>query len=262
MILRDIINHLESIAPPHLQEFYDNSGLIFGNLDQSIGGALISLDCTEAVVDEAIELGYNLIISHHPIVFSGIKQFDPSNYVHRVVVKAIKNDIAIYAIHTNLDNVLDHGVNQKIAEKIGLIDCEILKPKTPENKTIGSGILGSLSEPMAPKKFLAHIKQAMLLATIKHTALINKKISMVAVCGGSGSFLLADAISARADIFITSDYKYHEFFDANGKIIIADIGHYESEYFTIELLFKLLKEKFPKFAARCTKVVTNPINYY
>jgi len=223
---------------------------------------LVSLDCTEAVVDEAIELGYNLIVSHHPIVFSGIKKFDPSNYVHRVVVKAIKNDIAIYAIHTNLDNVLDHGVNQKIAEKIGLSNCKILRVKDSENEMIGSGVVGQLLEPMTPEKFLAHIKNTMNLGTIKHTSLLHKEIRTVAICGGAGSFLLTDAIAAEADIFITSDYKYHEFFDADGKIIIADIGHYESEYFTIELLFKLLKEKFPKFAARCTKVVTNPINYY
>ena len=261
MILHDIISYLEEVAPPHLQESYDNSGLIYGHHDE-ITGALISLDCTEAVVDEAISLGYNLIVSHHPIVFSGIKKFDYDNYVHRVVIKAIRHNIAIYAIHTNLDNVLDHGVNQKIAQKIALSNCRILRPKDPSMPDVGSGIIGELSAEMGPKSFLDHLKSSMNLQTIKHTALLERPVKTVAICGGAGSFLLADAKAAGADMFITGDYKYHEFFDADGKTTIVDIGHYESEYYTIELLFELLTQKFPKFAARCTKVVTNPIKYY
>ena len=262
MILQDIISYLEEIAPPHLQESYDNSGLIYGRPDQEVTGALVSLDCTEDVVEEAISLGFNLIVSHHPIVFSGIKKFSYDNYVHRVVIKAIQHNIAIYAIHTNLDNVLDHGVNQKIAQKIGLNQCAILRPKDTAEPHIGSGIIGEIQQELDPLAFMDHLKSSMNLKTIKHTALIARPVQRVAVCGGSGSFLLADAKAAGADMFITADYKYHEFFDADGTITIIDIGHYESEYFTIELLFELLTEKFPKFAARSTKVVTNPINYY
>jgi len=203
-------------------------------------------------VDEAIALGFNLIVSHHPIVFSGIKKFRYDNYVHRVVIKAIQHNIAIYAIHTNLDNVLDHGVNQKIAQKLNLTKCTILRPKDFAEPHIGSGIIGTLDQELDPVAFMDHLKLTMNLTTIKHTALIKHPVQQVAVCGGSGSFLLADAKAAGADMFITADYKYHEFFDADGQLTIVDIGHYESEYYTIELLFELLTEKFPKFAARST----------
>lgn len=262
MILNDLISYLEEIAPPHLQESYDNSGLIYGHPDLELTGALVSLDCTEDVVDEAISLGFNLIVSHHPIVFSGIKKFSHDNYVHRVVINAIQHNIAIYAIHTNLDNVLEHGVNQKIAQKIGLTQCTILRPKDSAEPHTGSGIIGELHNPIDPLAFMDHLKGSMNLKTIKHTALLTRPVQRVAVCGGAGSFLLVDAKAAGADVFITADYKYHEFFDADGILTIVDIGHYESEYFTIELLFELLTEKFPKFAARSTKVVTNPISYY
>jgi putative NIF3 family GTP cyclohydrolase 1 type 2 len=178
------------------------------------------------------------------------------------VIKAIQHNIAIYAIHTNLDNVLNHGVNQKIAQKIGLCNCTILRPKDPQEPRIGSGVIGDLPEAIDSVAFLDHLKASMNLNIIKHTALLSRPVQRVALCGGVGSFLLADAKAAGADIFVTADYKYHEFFDADGVITIIDIGHYESEYFTIELLFELLTEKFPKFAARSTKVVTNPINYY
>ncbi len=262
MILQQIINYLEEVAPRHLQESYDNAGLIYGDRAKEISGAIISLDCTEDVVDEAIAAGYDLIISHHPIVFSGIKQFDLNNYVHRVVVKAIQNDIAIYAIHTNLDNVLENGVNQKIAQKLGLVNLEILRKKSEDSNEIGAGVIGNLQVPHSEEDFLKHIKTSMNLQVMKHTTLLGGSVRRIAVCGGSGGFLLKDAIAQKADFFITADYKYHEFFDANAKVVIADIGHYESEYFTIELLFELLTQKFPKFAARCTKVVTNPIFYY
>ena len=261
--IKEITDFLESIAPLHFQESYDNAGLIYGDEEAEISGVLISLDLTEEVLQEAIESDSNLVISHHPIIFRGIKKFT-GHYVDRIVAMAIKNDIAIYAIHTNLDNVLDDGVNGKIAEILGLEETAILqvKKELDENGRVGSGIIGNLKEPLAPKDFLSYLKERMELRVLKHTALLDAEIKKVAICGGSGSFLLDAATKAQADVFITSDFKYHEFFDADGKIVVVDIGHYESERFTINLLYDLLKEKFRKFAPRCTKVNTNPVKYY
>jgi dinuclear metal center YbgI/SA1388 family protein len=259
--LQEITAFLEQIAPLNLQEEYDNSGLIFGDPEMEIKGALISLDLTEEVLEEAIKLNCNLVISHHPIIFRGIKKFQ-GYYVGRTVAKAIKNDIAIYAIHTNLDNVLVNGVNERIAKKIGLGQIHILSKKLNTSEEIGSGVIGHLDNPMNERDFLYHLKLNMQLNMIKHTKLLDRNIQKVAICGGSGSFLLEAAMKANADVFITSDFKYHEFFDADGKIIVMDIGHYESERYTINLIYDLITENFRKFAAHCTKVNTNPVKYY
>lgn len=363
-IVKDIIKYLESIAPAHLQEDYDNCGLITGSADWVVTGTIISLDCLESVVEEAISKKCNLIVCHHPIVFKGIKKFSTNHYVNRTIVKAIKNDIAIYAIHTNLDNIIT-GVNKKIAEKIGLSNLSILVPKkntlkkittfvpashlevvadamhkagagqigqykdcsfrvcgtgtfiptensSPftgkineksyenetriemifpfylenqiisamklvhpyeevayfaqsvdnENQEVGAGLLGELDTEMGALEFLNHLKQNMELKVIKHTALVKNKIKKVAICGGSGSFLTQSAIFAGADIYISADYKYHEFFEADNKIIIADIGHYESEKFTNQLLYDLISNNFLTFAVHLTGVNTNPVFYY
>ncbi len=264
--LKDITNYLESVAPLRFQENYDNAGLILGHPEQEITGAIMSLDCTEEVVKEAIEAGYNLVIAHHPIVFRGIRKFDLSNYVERTLVRAIKHDVAIYAVHTNLDNVLHHGVNEKIAMKLDLCEISSLKAhdldKLETQYTVGSGLKGKLSKPLTEQDFLDLLKEKMNLPILRHTQLLDKKVEDIALCGGAGSFLTNNAIAAGADVFISSDFKYHDFFDANGKIVLVDMGHYESEYFTIELLFELVTKKFPNFAARCTKVTTNPVRYY
>ncbi|WP_026897420.1 Nif3-like dinuclear metal center hexameric protein [Daejeonella oryzae] len=363
MKLSQISTFLEKIAPLSYQEDYDNSGLIVGHPDQVVSGAVISVDCTEDVIDEAIQMGFNLVISHHPIVFKGMKKFTGKNYVERVIIKAIKNDIAIYAIHTNFDNVLN-GVNKKICDIIGLVNCSILSPKTNllkklvtfspishaeqvrkalfeagagnignysecsfnatgngtflagqntdpyvgqkgirhieeevrietifpghiereilqalhlahpyeevaydlynlENKyrEVGSGMIGNLEISMDEDAFLNHVKNKLNAKVIRHTQLRTRKVNRVAVCGGSGGFLLPKAIAAGADIFITADYKYHEFFDADKKIVIADVGHFESEQFTQQLLLEIITEKFPNFALRLTTQNTNPINY-
>ncbi len=261
--IKELTDYLECIAPLHYQESYDNAGLIYGDEEAEIEGVLVSLDLTEEVIEEAQTMACNVIVSHHPIIFRGIKKFT-GHYVDRVVASAIKKDIAIYAIHTNLDNVLDNGVNGKIAEMIGLSHHEILSKKQDlqQDGRVGSGVLGLLDVPLAEANFLNELKKKMDLQVIKHTPLLGKEVKKVAVCGGAGSFLLKDAIKAGADIFITSDFKYHEFFDADGKIVIVDIGHYESERFTINLLYDLIKKKFRKFAPRCTKVNTNPVKYF
>lgn len=325
---------MNSIAPSHYQESYDNAGLICGSFDWEIEGVVCCLDSTEKVIEEAIEKSCNLVVAHHPIIFKGLKQIHDDFYVHRVIRKAIKNDIAIYAAHTNLDNVLQNGVNQRIAERLKLENCKILSPKSenlkaavytselrvdnlenilsqhcntwekwevkgkekvdyryeiilPSGKyrdlssllrsqkfhhetvqdsktspTVGSGIIGNLNMPMSEKQFLDNLRKTMQTEVVRHTDLLSKSISKVAICGGAGSFLLDHAKSKGADIFITGDFKYHEFFDADGDIIIADIGHYESEQFTIQLLRDIITENFTTFAVHCTEVHTNPVNYY
>lgn len=364
MQLKEVIQYMESLAPLSSQESYDNSGLITGNNNMEITQALICLDSTEEVVDEAIENGCNLIIAHHPIVFKGLKSLTGKTYVERVVLKCIKNDIALYAIHTNLDN-FRFGVNDEIGRRLGLEQLQVLSPKTgilnkitvfvpsenreqvaqamfnagagaignynscsffgegtgtftpvdranpyigtsgvaeqvKENRLEvlvsshqltavvnamkashpyeevaydivalqnahafeGAGMIGKLPVPMPVEAFLNFVKKEFNCGIIRHTKLVKSVIETVAFCGGSGSFLLKDAIRSKADIYITGDFKYHEFFDAEDKLIIADIGHFESEQYTINLLSAILTKKFPNFALRLTTINTNPINYF
>ncbi len=364
MKIGDVLKVLEEWAPPQYQEKYDNAGLITGQRSWSLTGVVISLDCIESVVEEALTKGANLIIAHHPIVFSGLKRLTGDNYVQRTIIKAIKNDIAIYAIHTNLDNI-HTGVNAMICDRLGLSNTRILSPKTgvlsklvsfvPQvqkqevlnalyaagvgqvgnydhcsfsvdgtgtfrpnelsnphigehnvdetvnearlevifpshihgnvvnalrnahpyeeaayyvttlensNQEVGSGMIGELDDPMSPEVFLDYLKDKMKLNCIRHTRFHTDKVKKVAVCGGAGGFLLGKAIGSRADIFITADYKYHEFFDADDKIIIADVGHYESEQFTKDHIQAYLKEKFANIALHLSEVDTNPIKYY
>ena len=364
MKIKDIINVLEDTASPSLQESYDNAGLLTGNEQQECTGVVCSLDATEAVVDEAIDSNCNLIVAHHPIIFKGLKRITGKNYVERTVIKAIKNDIAVYAIHTNLDNIIT-GVNGRMADRLGLINRTILLPKTAtlkklysfvpvehaqnlraalfdagaghignysqcsfniegsgtfkgeegthpftgvtaelhyekeikievifpawlepkiiqaliaahpyeepaydlvqlENKHqhIGSGLTGSLPQPMEEKAFLAFLKESFQLPLIRHTQLTGSPIQKICLCGGAGSFLISNALHAKADIFISADIKYHEFFDADNRMVIADIGHFESEQYTVDLLHDILLEKFPTFAVLKTAVNTNPVFYY
>ncbi|MFN0035032.1 MAG: Nif3-like dinuclear metal center hexameric protein [Saprospiraceae bacterium] len=261
MKISDILSALEAVAPPHLQESYDNAGLIVGNPEAEASGALFCLDSTEAVVEEALNRGCNLVVAHHPIVFRGLKRLNGATYIERTVMQAVRHDVAIYAIHTNLDNVHRQGVNAKIAEKIGLAETRVLAPK-PGAAEVGAGLLGLLPHPIGEAEFLQHIKNALQTNCIRHTAFRGKPVRTVAVCGGAGSFLLPDALKAGADVFVTADFKYHEFFDAEGKLVVADVGHYESEQFTIELLRDIVQDKFPTFALHLTKLNTNPVFYF
>ena len=257
--IKNITDSLEQWAPLNYQAGYDNAGLVVGDPECEVKGVVIALDSTEEVVEEAIHLGANLIIAHHPIVFKGLKKLNGSNYVERTVIKAIKNNIAIYACHTNLDAVMT-GVNSKICDLLNVKNRSILSLKQGEEE-VGAGMIGDLAEPMDEIEFLKIVKKTFNSGAIKYTNILNKPVEKVAVCGGSGSFLLNDAIGANADVFITSDFKYHEFFDADGQLVIADIGHFESEICTQELIYDYLSEKFTTFVAYFSKVNTNPINY-
>ncbi len=260
--VKELYHYLDSVAPFKYQEEYDNAGIIVGNPDMPIQNVLVALDSTESVILEAVSRGCNVVVAHHPILFRGIKRLNYQHYIDKTIIAAIKHDIAIVAIHTNLDNVLVNGVNQEIANKLNLVNTTILLPKQAvEGRSIGSGILGELAAGQNPIAFLQFVKETMQCGTIKYTDLCKDQIKKVAICGGSGYFLLQAAKQQEADIYITSDIKYHEFFEANSEIILADIGHYESEQYTIELLARLISEKFSNFAAHCTKENTNPVNY-
>ena len=274
--IHEIVSAFEAVAPLALQESYDNSGLIVGEMGAQVSKALLCLDSTEAVVDEAIAKGCDLIIAHHPIVFGGLKQFTGGDYVQRALIKAIRNNIAIYACHTNLDNVLRGGVNERIAQQLGFEAERVLRPVAADFgsfagigelgyskvfRTAGAGVLCNLQKPMNVLDFLQHLKAKMGVEVVKYTKCDVEMVSKVAICGGAGSFLIGDALRAGADAFITSDVKYHEFFDAEGKLLLCDIGHYESEKYTIDLFSNILSAKFPKFATIFAGTITNPIDY-
>ncbi|HEX4877804.1 MAG TPA: Nif3-like dinuclear metal center hexameric protein [Chitinophagaceae bacterium] len=363
MKIAEIIAALENLAHPSLQEHYDNAGLITGSADWKCTGIICSLDATEEVVLEAIKKKCNLVVAHHPIVFNGLKKINGKNYVEKTIIAAIKHDIAIYAIHTNLDNVLN-GVNGTIAAKLGLkkvvllaekddtlqklvtfapvayagkvrdavfaagggnignysecsfntrgtgtfyageasnpvigrkgerheeeeVKIEVIFPAYLQGKLVaamkaahlyeevaydiiplvnkyqgfGAGVVGELTTAMEEKKFITRLKKVFGVPVVRHSALTGKPVKKVAICGGAGSFLISKALAAEADAYITADMKYHEFFDANGKLLIADVGHYESEQFTISLLQEYLEQKFPTFAVLKTGVITNPVHY-
>jgi dinuclear metal center YbgI/SA1388 family protein len=263
MQIREIIQFLDAVAPTRYQEPYDNSGLLYGDENWQCSGILIALDATAEVVEEAIARGANLVISHHPILFSAIKKLSGKNYAELAFLKAIKNDIALLAVHTNLDNIID-GVNGRIAQVIGLQHAAILQPAGPADMPpgVGSGLIGELATAVAETTFLAHLKAVFKVPVLRHSQLLGKPVKTVAVCGGSGSFLINSALQLKADMYVTADIRYHQFFDANGQMVIADVGHFESEQYTIDLLYDLLAEKFPTFAVFKTGLITNPVNYY
>lgn len=361
--IRELMAIFEEIAPTAWQESYDNSGLLVGQPDSYVHKALLCLDCTPEIVEEAKAQGCDIIIAHHPIIFSGLKRLNGANYVERTVISAIQYGIAIYAVHTNLDNVLQQGVNAKIAEKLGLQNGRILDPKPGilyrlsvyvteehldnvrnalfqagaghignydecgfitsgegsfrplaganphtgvvgerftgqelrfevlvsdvhkegaikamknahpyeevayellrlENKhqSVGSGLLGDLAQGLTPDAFLQLLKNKMELGFVKFTKTDKPLIKTVAVCGGAGSFLIKKA-RANADAYVTSDIKYHEFFDAEGQLLLCDIGHYESEKYTIEIFHQLMSKKMPNFATIFAQTNTNPVQY-
>jgi len=257
--LKNVIAELEKWAPLQYQENYDNSGLLIGDKEMNLSSALICLDCTEQVIEEAISSGANLVIAHHPLIFSGLKKLVGENYVERTVIKAIKNDIAVYAIHTNLDN-MHNGVNAKITELMGIQNPQILFPKKGL-VNIGSGMIGELKEEMSALNFMKMVKETFGVEMLRYTNILKDKVNKIAVCGGSGSFLLPQAIEQGADVFVSSDFKYHQFFDSENQIVIVDIGHYEAEKFTKELIYDFLREKFPTFVLRLSNIKTNPVNY-
>ncbi len=260
MKIQKFINSINEWAPKAYAEDFDNVGLIVGNPNEKLKGVLISLDTTEEVLNEAIKKKCNLIVSFHPIIFSGLKKITTSSYVEKIVLKAIENKLSIYAIHTSLDNH-SQGVNYVISKRLKLKSSKILIPKK-DNNMIGMGRIGDLVKPLNEQKFLNFVKTQMNTKLIRHSKLLNKKIKKVAVLGGSGAFAIKNSIEKKADAYITSDLKYHNFFEANNQILLIDMGHFESEQFTKNLIHESLIKKFPNFAIILSSTVTNPVNYY
>lgn len=258
--IREVVDALERFAPLPLQESFDNAGLQVGLTEAEVSGALLCLDVTEAVVDEAVALGCNLIVSHHPLIFHALKHITYGDYVQRTVVKALKNDITIVSMHTNIDNA-PGGVNFKIAEKMGLEDCRFFAGKTVDGIECGSGVVGNLAEPLAADDFIVMLKRTFDVECVECNQLLRRSIKTVAVCGGAGSFLLGDAIAEGADAFVTGEIHYHEYFGHEQEIQIAVIGHYQSEQFTNEIFKEIIERECKGVKAYLTKTNTNPILY-
>ena len=250
---------IEEMAPLHYQETYDNAGFCVGHPQTGVTGVLLCVDVTEAVLDEALQTGANLIISHHPVIFKGLKQLTGHTRTERIVEKAIKNNLVLYAAHTNIDSIRG-GVSEAMAEKLQLQNRQILAPK--EDGSIGYGLLGDLPAALPAKDFLQLVKTNFHTPCIRYSQPPATAISRVAVCGGSGAFLLNDSLAAGAAAFVSADFKYHDFFDAGNRLLIADIGHYESEKDVLDIFYHCLTKKMPNFAVRLTKNDTNAINYF
>lgn len=264
----EILSYITEVAPIHWQESYDNSGLLVGDANALVDKVLLTLDLTEKVIDEAIENSFHLVISHHPLIFKGLKNILVDDTTGRIITKAIKHDISIAAMHTNIDNSF-YGVNRVLAEQLGLKNLNILHPNISSSQhlsdsetQVGSGMIGYFENEMSEKDFLKIIKGKLNVGAIRHTELLNKPIKKVAICGGSGSFLIGDAKRCGADAYITADLKYHDFFEADNEILIVDAGHFETEQFTKQLFADIILKKNPKFAVQISRVNTNSVNYF
>ncbi len=259
--LKEIVDAIEQFAPLHYQEHYDNSGLLVGEMDDDIHSAILCVDVLEDTICEAIESGCNLIISHHPLVFSGIKQFSKSNYINRVLHLAIKHNIAIYCSHTSLDSAFG-GVSYRTAQALGLSSLETLNPVNQPQNNVGLGVVGELENPMQVEEFIAFVASALNCKAIRYSKSDARIIKKVALCGGSASELYPKALEHNADIYLTADVKYHAFFVEPKDPIIADIGHFESEKYAIDIFYDIISEKFPTFAVRMSLKDRNPIRYF
>lgn len=257
----DILNCITEVAPLDWQESYDNAGLQVGDENSVVTKALVALDVTEALVDEAVAKGCDLIVSHHPLIFRGLKQVSPYSAIGRVVMKAVKHDISIISMHTNLDNSYQ-GVSAALAKKLGLANLRILQPASPDPQLRGAGMIGDFEEPLTEKDFLCRVAETLEIPCLRHSAFTGRQVKRVAMCGGSGSFLLPDAIEQHADAFLTADVKYHDFFLPEGELLFVDGGHFETEQFTKELICALIRKKFPTFAAEIAETNTNSVHYF
>ena len=259
MKAKQVFDALEQYAPLPLQDGYDNAGLQIGlTEEQEVTGALLCLDVTEAVIDEAERMGCNLIVAHHPLLFRGLKQITGQSYVERCVIKAIQKGIGIYAAHTNLDNA-EGGVNYRIAEKIGLENLSFLDAKP--GMSAGAGVVGELPTAEDEREFLERLKGLFGIQCLRHNHLCGRKIRRVALCGGAGGFLLSQAIAQGADAFLTGEMRYHDYFGHEGELLIAEMGHYESEQYTVEIFAEVLEKRFSELRIVKTSHNTNPINY-
>ena len=258
MKVKDIIAEIEDFAPLSIQEKWDNSGLCIGSPEAEVSSVLIGLDCTPELVDEAIECGADMIVTHHPLIFSGLKKISPDDIVGAAVIKAVTHGISVYAAHTNADKVIA-GVSGAMAARLGLEDVVILDE---DGDGTGLGVVGNLPKPMTSAEAVEFVKERFSLKAMRTSRPIEGMISRVAMCGGSGGSLIGAAKAAGAQLYISGDISYHNFFTQDG-FMIMDIGHYESEIEIVDILFSLIKKKFPTFAVRITRnIYSNPIFYF
>ena len=257
MKLREVIAALEHLAPLRLQDEWDNSGLQVGFPEAETDSVLVCLDVTEAIVDEAIAAKCNLIVSHHPLIFKALRQVSDATYQQRCVVKALAAGISIYSAHTSLDNA-PGGVNHRIAALLGLQKLRWLSPRDGEDA--GSGLVGELPASEPDAAFLARVQRTFGVQCLQHSALDGRQVRRVAVCGGAGAFLLHDAVCAGADCFLSGEFHYHDYFENQG-VLLAELGHYQSEQFTQDLLLEYLHKTCPGLTVRKTAINTNPICY-
>ena len=261
MLVKDILNCITEVAPLHWQESYDNAGLQVGDLNAEAHKALICLDITEEIVDEAVSKNCDVIVSHHPLIFHGLKHLTPLTYIERAVMKAVKHDIALICMHTNLDNCYQ-GVSRMLAERLRLQNLHLLQPSVAEPEVCGAGMIGEFATEMDEKDFLRLVVAKIGSPCLRHSALTGRQIKKVALCGGSGSPFIVDAMKNHADAYLTADIKYHDFFVTEGNILLVDGGHFETEQFTKELLYELIQKKFPTFAAEIAETRTNAVYYF
>ena len=252
---------ITEIAPLHWQEHYDNAGIQVGDFNAEVHKALICLDITEEIVDEAIAKNCDLIVSHHPLIFHGLKHITPETYIERAVTKALKHDIAMISMHTNLDNSY-LGVSRVLAGKLGLTNLCLLQPSEAEPENCGAGMVGEFETPLDEQGFLSLVAETIGSPCLRHSALIGRKIKKVALCGGSGMPFMSDALRQQADAYLTADVKYHDFFVPEGRILLVDGGHFETEQFTKQLIKELIQKKIPTFAAEIAETNTNAVLYF
>ena len=255
-----MLSALEQFAPLPLQESWDNAGLQLGLTEAEVSGALLCLDVNEQIVDEAIRKGCNLIVSHHPLLFRGLKQISGADYVQRTVIKALKNDIVVVSMHTNMDNA-KNGVNWKIAERLGLQNSRFFAQKTVDGLEAGSGVVGDLPSAMEASEFIQLVKKQFHCECAMCNELLQRPIRKVAICGGAGDFLLDDALHQGADAFITGEMHYHQYFGYEQQIQICVIGHYQSEQYTAEIFRDIIRKECPEVRTEIAETSTNPIMY-
>ncbi len=256
--VKDIVAVLEDFAPLSIQEKWDNSGLCIGSPEAAVTSVLLGLDCTPELVDEAVSCGADMIVTHHPLIFSGLKKISPEDPVGSAVIKAVAAGISVYAAHTTADKVIA-GVSGAMASRLGLREVSVLEPGADGN---GLGVTGYFPEPLTAEEAVALVKERFSLKVVRASRPLPGKISKVALCGGSGSSLIPAAMAAGAGLYVTGDISYHHFFTPEG-FMLMDIGHYESEKDIVAILFSLIKKNFPNFAVRITENVnSNPIYYF
>ena len=259
MLISDIIKPIEEFAPLSLQESYDNAGLIVGRLDDELqGGILLAVDVTEEVIEEAIEKGCGLIITHHPIIFHPLKRLNSASVVERCVEMAIRNNIALYACHTNLDSA-PNGMSWRVGNMLGLQNMEVLQP-TAEGA--GFGVVGTLSQPITENDFLAQVKHLFSVEALRHSALLGREVQRVAICTGAGASLMREAKASGCDIYLTADLKYNDFYTPDSHFVVVDMGHFESEFCAIAILFDILSKIFINFALHKSAQSKNPVHYF